>query len=169
MAFQMNGRRQSAVQFDIDMEPPAIVLASEFTRLGLNIQSFKDPLKQSVEEVAAPSIRENFEQGGRPTWEPPAEATLDHSGYDGHPLLIDTGALEEAASSTDIWQVSKTEASILPIDSWTDYGGFHEGGTINMPARPFLMFQPEDEDAIEEIFHKWLDVRFIAAGFTPGL
>jgi phage gpG-like protein len=171
MPFQMFGRQtasgsKAAVTFDVDMEPPAIVLASEFSRLALNIQSFKDPLEKAVKEVAAPSIKQNFEEGGRPPWEDFGDETLAHSDYDGHPLLIKTGELMADASSTQIWQIDKESAQVRPIEEWSDYGAFHQFGTINMPARPFLELQGEDEDAIEKVFLEWLGTRFLEAGFV---
>lgn len=36
------------------------------------------------------------------------------------------------------------------------------GGVASIPARPFVMFQDEDEDAIAEIFVEWLDERVTA-------
>lgn len=34
--------------------------------------------------------------------------------------------------------------------------GSSGGAAVNIPARPFVMFQPEDEDAVMEIFDQWL-------------
>lgn len=45
----------------------------------------------------------------------------------------------------------------------TDTSG---GGEI--PARPFAVIQPEDEEAIEEIFNEWLGERINAAGLGPS-
>jgi phage gpG-like protein len=36
----------------------------------------------------------------------------------------------------------------------------------SIPARPFVLFQPEDEEAIERVFSDWLDERIARAGFN---
>jgi len=40
------------------------------------------------------------------------------------------------------------------------------GGAASIPARPFIMFQDEDHDAITEIFIEWLGERMVKAGFV---
>jgi phage gpG-like protein len=39
------------------------------------------------------------------------------------------------------------------------------GGAVNIPARPFVMFQEEDVDAVHEVFDKWLAQEMAKAGF----
>jgi phage gpG-like protein len=44
-----------------------------------------------------------------------------------------------------------------PIDRKGASGTMGGGGASPIPARPFVMFQPEDEDAISELFIKWME------------
>lgn len=39
-----------------------------------------------------------------------------------------------------------------------------KAGRVNIPARPFLMFQPEDYPRIHQIFDEWLDEQMAEAG-----
>jgi hypothetical protein len=41
-------------------------------------------------------------------------------------------------------------------------GGGGSGKAVNIPARPFAMFQTEDMDAIQNIFAQWLQERIDA-------
>jgi phage gpG-like protein len=40
------------------------------------------------------------------------------------------------------------------------------GGAASIPARPFIMFQDEDQDRVTEVFIEWLGERMAAAGFA---
>jgi phage gpG-like protein len=40
-----------------------------------------------------------------------------------------------------------------------DESGGGKTGMAAIPARPFIMFQPEDEDAVTEVFWDWLEHR----------
>jgi phage gpG-like protein len=51
------------------------------------------------------------------------------------------------------------KAAMKALDKKILSGGMAGGGggsTVNIPARPFVLFQDEDEDAIMEIFDLWL-------------
>lgn len=43
-----------------------------------------------------------------------------------------------------------------------------KGVSVNIPARPFVMFQEEDEDDIMEIFDTWLGEQAAKSGFIGG-
>jgi phage gpG-like protein len=142
-----------------------------------------------------PSIRRNFDEGGRPDkWEPLSAYTVKIRGNAG-PILIRTKRLMQVATQINIWDVTSTNAVIrdLPEEVW--YGKVHQEGyesghpslmaslikkysgdlmaankeftkTVGsgigaptIPARPFFVFQPEDEAAIDEIFIRWLAER----------
>lgn len=98
------------------------------------------------------SVIRNFEVGGRPPWAPLALSTLKwklKKGYSTKPLIL-TGRLRASINIS----YSETEALVA---SGVTYGVFHQVGTSKIPARPFLVFQPEDVDAITRIFSKVLE------------
>ena len=188
----------STVQF-----MPSIGFATaKIDKLGLDIRSFRVPLERSIREVMIPSIRRNFDEGGRPAWEPLADATLlmrELHGFSGSDPLIKTGTLRRVATHVNIWTVTPNFAVIndLPQKVW--YGKVQQAGTGNtspftpvvkrgkarpgdysmygktstisgrkkpsIPARPFLIIQPEDVIAIEAIFTEWLNMRIAQASW----
>jgi len=176
----------------IDFEPSIIILVAEFNKLGLDIRSFKEPLHRSIKYVMAPSLRKNFDVGGRPPWKPLSELTVRKKASMGFKKpadpLIATGKLRKVMGQINIWEINGIEgyAAITTLKG-AEYGLVHqlgrEGELIGklvdgkivehdlggMPARRFMAFQPEDEEAIENIFIKWFQERAMMAGFRPGL
>jgi phage gpG-like protein len=127
------------LRFDKDLNvgwqitPSIGLVAKDIDRLGLAISSFEEPLKRSVITVMIPSIRKNFEQGGRPDkWEKLAPYTLQQKGLlgisDGDLPLTRTGALKRGATQFSIWDIGRTSATIrkLPDNVW--YGAVHQQG-----------------------------------------
>jgi phage gpG-like protein len=144
--------------------PEVLVFAENIDRLAMALRDFRDPLTESVNTVIIPSISQNFDSEGRPPWAELAESTVEQRG-DAHPILNRTGSLKSAATSFGIWFITNSEASIQGIDK-VHYAKFHQGGTINMPARPFIGYQDQDVDQIEGIFSIWLDENIrIKGGF----
>lgn len=178
----------------LTFEPSIGIVAGRIDKLGLDIRSFRVPIMESIRRVMVPSIRKNFEEGGRPdSWEPLSEYTLATRAKQGsgEKILDRTGTLARAASQINIWDVTMVAAVIrdLPERAW--YGKVHQAGLSKgshvsrsragiktaqeimkqarasggggaageIPARPFLMFQDEDELAIQEIFLLWLGER----------
>jgi phage gpG-like protein len=163
------------IVMEYEFVPPAMILAAEFVSLGLDIRSFKEPLKESIQKVMAPSIRANFDVSGRPVrWEPLADVTIEQKFQQGarrpSAPVIRTGTLQRVAGQLNIWKIDGPagEASITDLKE-ADYGGWQNNGTTTIPARPFLVFQKEDESRIDEIFIHWLQIRMAAHGFTPGV
>jgi phage gpG-like protein len=191
--------------------PSIGIAAGRIDKLGLDIRSFREPLGRAIRQVMVPSIRRNFDEGGRPAWEPLASSTLafrEFYGAGGQAPLVRTGQLRRVASQINIWDVSTTTAVIRDLPQRVWYGKIqqsgYDGGSMkalvkkhggdlgaadaehsarleaalaggdaaggrtaaSIPARPFIMFQPEDEDAIAEVFIKWLDERIIASKRT---
>lgn len=185
--------------------PTLGITAGRINKLGLDIRSFKEPLTRAIREVMVPSIRRNFDVGGRPAWEPLAEDTLilrQSFGFGGNKILVRSGVLAGVASQINIWDVSMTSAVIrdLPNKAW--YGKIHQegyqgksmssliqkhGGDIgaameahtqsllgspdlsgqsrsspSIPARPFLVFQDDDLQKIDDVFVLWLGERLDA-------
>jgi phage gpG-like protein len=182
--------------------PSIGIVARDVDKLGMDIQSFRIPLKRAVQQVIIPSIQQNFAAEGRPDpWEPYSEGTLELRERQGSPvgkLLDKTGALKAAMRRVDIWTINNTAAILLDLPSNVGYGKVHQQGrgatsfrertrrfggdagkafntlqndikkaqrdgltlrnVVGIPARPFIMIQPEDEQRIEEVFIIWLNL-----------
>lgn len=156
--------------FEIDgrFNRDAFILAADLDRLGFDIRSFKEPLTKSVKQVIIPSIRENFESGGRPDWEQLAVATIAtrlRQGYGIWPPLTKTEALKKKATAIGIWTIDRQSA--IMNEPRIKYAKYHQTGTGKMPQRAFAMIQSEDEDRVETIFRLWLEER-IAKYYARG-
>lgn len=138
----------------------AFILAADLDQLGYNIRSFKDPLTRSVRQVILPSIRENFESGGRPEWQQLAASTIAtrlRDGYGIWPPLTKTEALKKKAVVFANWVITRDSATMK--EPKIKYAKYHQRGTSKMPQRAFAMIQPEDEEDVERIFEVWLEER----------
>lgn len=138
----------------------AIALGLE--QISASLRSFQEPLRESVVRVLIPSIRENFDSEGRPPWQRLADATVLRRGSSG-PILNRTGTLRSEATSLENWNIGREEATMTGVSA--EYGAYHQEGTRNMPARPFVMIQPEDEVQILDIFGDWVDRKIAEGGF----
>lgn len=162
--------------FDVKMLPQPWVLVRDFNVLGLSVQSFREPLEESVRRVVIPSILIGFISGGYGEWPEHADATTERWGE--HPLLTLTGKVRNAATAFARWQFTRTEAFMGNWPQHVGYGLVHQvgGGPQShspdafgeIPPRPFLELQEEDIPGIEEIFLNWVDRRLIMAGFKGG-
>lgn len=164
------GGASKAFGIDIDISPSPIILMASFDALSLSVKSFHEPLKRAVQEVIAPSIRRNFDVGGRPTWEPIADGTFMQKASYGWPAedtLIRTGSLQRIAGQLNIWTIDRDSAFIgdLPDKVW--YGKVHQSGLpkVNIPQRAFALIQDEDLPKIDEVFDEWLGERLARTGF----
>jgi phage gpG-like protein len=119
-------------------KPSVGIGAGQIDKLGLDIRSFREPLKRVVQQVMAPSFRKNFEEEGRPDpWPEPSMDTLDireRMGYGGDMSLQRSGLLMKTIQQLNIWTITRTNATIqdLPQKIW--YGkiqqeGYGGGGT----------------------------------------
>lgn len=143
-----------------DFPKEAFILARDLDQLGFGIQSFKEPLTRSVRNVIIPSMKRNFESGGRPPWADLAEETIKtrvRQGYGVWPPLTKTGALKKKATAVGIWTIGRDSATMN--EPRIKYARYHQGGTRKMPQRAFAMIQDDDEDRIEEVFRLWLEER----------
>ncbi len=156
--------------FWVEMSPNPRILTDDFTQWGLDIRSAKEPLKRSIQEVMAPSFKANFDEGGRPSWEPLSETTLLMKALAGQPsdILVATGQLKKTVQQLNLWKIDGPggEAYIDTLPEKISYGKFHMEGTRRMPARPFMDFQEEDLDKIQEIFADWIVERAVRNGFV---
>lgn len=156
------------IEFDVSMDPPATLLVEQFNSGAEQIRSFREPIQLAIQGVVAPSLRENFAVGGRPPWQPLADSTVAKKGHSR--ILIETGSLEQVAGQLNIWHIdggylTEEARAIAYIDDLhgADYGVYHQEGTPqapnNMPARPWALFQPQDEEEIEAVFVSYINQR----------
>lgn len=157
---------------EYDFKPSLKIVAAHIDKLGLDIRSFKVPLKRCVKQVIIPSIAKNFASGGRPAWPGYAGSTIEFHemlNEDLGDMLIKTGALRRGMTYQNLWTITKDEAYIADLPSNIWYGKVHQGGYGGrsgqgvIPARPFVLLQVEDAKAIVDIFDKWLGERIEAA------
>jgi phage gpG-like protein len=153
------------VDLKFDFQPSIGLSAKRIDKLGMDIRSFREPLKRSIQQVMAPSFKMNFRVGGRPEhWQPLSEAAVEMRGS-ATPVLIRSGRLMRTIQQFNIWSINETSAAItnLPDKIW--YGKIQQAGLVrggraaaagNIPARPFVLVQdPQDYDAIEKVFERW--------------
>ena len=180
---------QRQVRVELNFEPSVGILARKIDTLGLSLKSFREPLKESVQKVVIPSIRRNFDAGGRPKWRALTAGTVSHKGGDTRPL-IRSGNLRRQMGYLKIWTITSESAMItdLPQNIW--YGKVHQagmGGTVTysvrniatgreetyteesdtdgaIPARPFVVLQRGDLTKIQRRFDVWLGKKVRAAG-----
>jgi phage gpG-like protein len=122
----------------------------------------------------SPSFRQNFEQEGRPEpWAPLSDDTVERrgrEGYGGGPILTRSGALKKTVQQLNIWTITRTDATINGLPPRVAYGMVHQqGGFGGGFGRPFLVMQPEDEDAIELVFNEWVAERIAMRWSGRGL
>lgn len=172
----MASSTSAAPILELTFQPTLERVNSYLKAMALEMTTFKKPLQKCVKDVIIPSIQKNFDVGGRPSWAPYSQETLDFHKMLGESvsdsLLVKTGALKSAMGSESIWTITGNEAYIagLPDNVW--YGALHQagypGGSGNgpIPARPFAMIQEEDMPAIDKIFDTWLHQAIIKA--WPG-
>lgn len=112
------------------------------------------------------SIERNFKAQGRPAkWQALAPSTLrgrrKGKGKGGPQILVNDGLLKGSVTTPDAMQVSSGSMSIgtNKVQAARMHFGYPGGegrGRSKTPARPFLLFQTEDADAIENIFNRHL-------------
>lgn len=155
------------ISIEIDMEPSAVILMRDFNLLSLDVRSFRVPITRAIQRVLAPSFQLNFEVGGRPKWKPLAPATVERKAREGKnpATLIDKGVLKRTSGFLSIWKITQEDAAILGFPDYAFHGYYHQQGTPTIPARPFLVIQPEDEDKVENEFDFWLEERLHYRGF----
>lgn len=124
------------------------------------------PFWDAVEMHMIDSLTQNFEQEGRPQkWEPLSDWTIQAKGSS--TILQDTGALKNSVNSSN----TQRDGNSLEIWAGEAHGLFHQYadidpmaqfGMINknrkhpMPMRPFMLFQEDDLDTIQEIGYNYL-------------
>lgn len=180
------------VNLGYSFSPTMAMSAKAFDKLGLDIRSFRVPLKRAIQQVIAPSIGQNFVANGRPdAWMPYSDSTVQMKMNDPKnrfgegDMLRRSGLLWKTMQQYNIWTVTQTQAAILQLPQKVWYGAIHQAGfgqsaaevaparggmflspaelkamgggaKVRIPARPFVMFQSQDIDRIQEIFADWV-------------
>jgi phage gpG-like protein len=102
-----------------------------------------------------------FEAEGRPVpWPALSEATVQRRRNEDKlsvKMLRDTGMLWQSiggdGGDPDIMRV---DPASVTIGTAVEYGAYHQEGTATIPARPFLLFQEEDLDALQMGAADWI-------------
>lgn len=111
------------------------------------------------------SIERNFKVGGRPAkWKPLAASTIKGrrrgKGKGGVKVLVDTAALKNSMSMRV--RATETEVGTNKVQAKRQHFGYPGGsgrGHSKTPARPYMLFQKEDIDAIGRIFSRHIQSR----------
>lgn len=142
-------------------------LIKRLSELALDTRRVEKPLKAAGAYMLG-SIEKNFQQQGRPKkWDPLSPRTLagrrkGRRKKGGAKILIDSARLKNSMS------VALVEGPAALVGTNVKYARRqHHGydsekggrGHAKTPARPFLMFQDEDVDAIGRIFSRHIAKR----------
>lgn len=170
------------IRANIEITPSPLLLVSEFNRMGNDIRSFRVPLDRARRWMQV-SIRKNFDVEGKGRspggkWQELEPFTKDRRealGFGKGPILERTGLLKRVATQLNIWEFRSRTGSGLGYMFVRElprakYGHVHQSGHEfdwsgegrvrgDIPARPFLLFQPEDRVAIDKIFTEWVEER----------
>ncbi len=173
----METRRQLGIEDNILMIE--IKINTDALQNGLNTiaqrTSNTRPLMTQLARIMRNAVLDNFEAGGRPAWAPRKYP----SAREGSGLLQDSGRLRDSITqnSTSTEAVVGTNVeyaaihhfggqtaphTILPKNGKAlKFGGRfakrvnHSGSKI--PARPFMVLQPDDEQALVDAVNDYLD------------
>lgn len=108
-------------------------------------------------EIAHASVTENFEVGGRPRWKRLSQVTIKKKGHD-RPLIGRTGNLSRITMRPDRLSVQLgTHPSARAYAAIHQFGG-RAGRNLKVliPARPYMMLQPEDVVEMRETARSYL-------------
>jgi len=156
--------------FAVDWRPNLTVLASGYFLLAEDVtaKSMREPLKRSIQQVAAPGFQQNFIAGGRPRWEPLADVTLAKK--KNSEILVESGRLKKKAGQLNLWTIDgmKGEARADQAEELgVGYGIVHQDGAGNIPARPWADLTAQEVDKIEDVFGRWVSERVALRVLRP--
>lgn len=129
---RINPAITAAMMPSLTFEPTIGITTARIDKLGIDIRSFHEPLKRSVQQVMAPSFRKNFDVGGRPRWEEYAEDTVDeiqprlHRRT--HPLLLKSGMMKRTISQLNVWTITRTSAVLNNVPGKIWYANIQQAG-----------------------------------------
>lgn len=140
---------------------------NRFLIIGASVKNLQPAMKASGVYMLG-SIERNFQAQGRPAkWKTLAPSTLRQRrkgrGKGGPQILVNEGLLKGSVTSAD--SMETTNGSMIIGTNKVQAARMHFGykggegrGHSETPARPFLLFQTEDADAIETIFNRHLKI-----------
>ncbi len=154
------------------------VLKKDFQDLAHDLAStsnLRSAFEDIRDEVMIPSIRKNFEVGGRPRWEPLSLVTFQREGGGGREAFIETsagfttgrkpltksGQMKRAATAKARFHIKSNEMVYgrWPEKRW--FGPVHNLPDLSerakIPNRPFTLIQPEDKEHITEVMMRWYE------------
>lgn len=109
---------------------------------GLAGGDFSAGLRDKVRPIMLQAVRDNFTSSATPegvSW--PARKVIG----DGHPLLMDTGALLQASTGGGTGHVTIIERDAVEVGTdgtsgtgGNPYAAVHNRGAVNMPQREFM-------------------------------
>jgi phage virion morphogenesis protein len=146
-------------------------------KLEVALRNFTENIKpESLLKIAGgvmrSSIEQTFRDQGSPagSWPPLAASTIrrDRTAGVGRKILIRSGRLKNSVTSA---QAQMINGKTLVIGSNLIYAGIQQlGGSAGrkhaakIPARPYLVFRPEDPQRITEALQAFIDARAKGAG-----
>jgi phage gpG-like protein len=138
---RINQNITTAMLPHLTFSPSLGITARRIDALGMDIRSYREPLKRSIQQVISPSIGRNFATGGRPAWEPLSPDTLEIqqriSGIGQHAILVKTGHLQAVAQQLSIWTITR-DSAIIQGDSFVSrvpYAGVQQAGYEGRPSQ----------------------------------
>jgi phage gpG-like protein len=165
-----------------EFKPSLGIVAKAVDRWAIDIRSFREPLKRSIQQVMIPSFRKNFATGGRPPWDPLAEPTIRKRNFSAWPILVRSGKLSRGVTTLKIWTITPAAATIKDLPDRIWYGKVHQAGyegDSNMlgggkwfdkyknAARRVLGEDATDKE-VTDLGMKMFDKRMLAHGSPPG-
>ena len=94
------------------------------------------PAMSIIGQIVRNSILKNFMEGGRPKWKP--------SKKQGGKTLVDTARLQNSITAKAFSDRAEVGTNVIYAAIHQFGGKAGRGHKVNIPARPFLMVQPED-------------------------
>lgn len=111
-----------------EFKPSLGIVAKNIDKFAMDIRSFREPLKRSVQQVMIPSFKQNFTVGGRPErWQGLSKSTITRRGSTG-PILVRSGKLRRGVTTLNIWSITPSAATIRDLPSRIWYGKVHQAG-----------------------------------------
>ena len=132
---------------------------SRVSRLKRDIKHAERPMRASGVYMMG-SVVKNFNAGGRPKkWQKLAASTVAQrrtgKGKGGIKPLVDSGQLRNSSSMR--LRSDGVEVGTNMVQAKRQHFGYPGGsgrGHAKTPARPYMMFQDDDKDAIAKIFSR---------------
>ena len=96
------------------------------------------PAMQIIGQIVRNSVLKNFMEGGRPKWRPSKRA------MQGGKTLVDTARLQNSITAKAFSDRAEVGTNVIYAAIHQFGGKAGRGHKVTIPARPFLMVQPED-------------------------